>query len=101
LLTYEDVMADSSAARLIVPAHVVVRELPETTVLLNAQTGRYFTLDAIGTAAWRLLRAGSPLEQVYRVLLDDYDAPDDVLRRDVDALIERLTVAGLLERNDV
>jgi hypothetical protein len=92
-------MAESATERLTIPGHVVVREMPDATILLNAQTGRYFTLDAIGAATWRLLRAGADLDDVCRTLAGDYDAPDDVLRRDVGALIEELIAAGLLERS--
>ncbi|MCC7007764.1 MAG: PqqD family protein [Acidobacteria bacterium] len=85
-------------ARVTVPAHVVVRIMRDTTVLLNSRTGRYFTLDDVGTSAWNLLVVSPSLGEAYDALLREYDVAPDDLRRDLDALVDRLVVEGLLER---
>jgi hypothetical protein len=65
-------------------------------VLFNAETGQYFSLDDVGTRVWSLLTTSTDLQSVYDALLSDYQVAPDVLRRDLDALIERLESRGLV-----
>jgi len=83
--------------RLRVPAHVVGRVVDGAAVLFNAETGQYFALDDVGTRVWSLLTTSVDLPSVYDALLSDYDVAPDVLRRDLDALIERLRSRGLVQ----
>jgi hypothetical protein len=91
-------MSDSHAAdRLVIPTRVVARAIGTSTVLLNVETGRYFTLDEIGTRAWAVLTRSPSLQAAYDTLLAEYAAEPDVLRRDLDDLVASLREAGLIE----
>jgi Coenzyme PQQ synthesis protein D (PqqD) len=83
--------------RLRVPSGVVTRVVDGATVLLNASTGRYFTLDEIGSRAWALLTSSSSIQQAYEALLLEYAAEPEQVRRDLETLIDSLTARGLLE----
>ena len=83
--------------RLHVPDHVVTRAIKGATVLLNADTGRYFTLDESGARAWAALTASASIDQAYRTLLAEYAVDPEVLRRDLDVLIGGLAAEGLVE----
>jgi hypothetical protein len=52
-------------------------------VLLNLETGIYFGLDPVGTRIWTLLREHESLQQVFEVLLQEYDVPEPVLKADL------------------
>ena len=90
-------MAVSASDRLVVPTGVVARIVKGQTVLLNADTGRYFALDEIGSRAWTLLTSLSSVDAAREALQAEFLADPADLARDVDALIERLLESGLVE----
>ena len=80
----------------LVPAHrVVTRVVGGATVLLNARTGATFSLDEVGTIAWRHLTTKPSLRAAYDALLAEYDVDEVTLRRDLEDLIGRLVSSGL------
>ena len=74
---------------------VVFRELEGEMVLLNLETGIYFGLDPVGTRIWTLLREHESLQQVFEVLLQEYDVPEPVLKADLLRLAREFTSHGL------
>jgi hypothetical protein len=80
-----------------IPDRVVAREVDGGMVLLNADTGRYFSLDAIGTRVWALLGAQPSVEAICLALSTEFDVDAVQLRADVRALVETLAAHGLLE----
>ena len=61
--------------------------------LLHVASGRYFGLNHTGVIVWRALEAGTdPLENVASHWPD---VPREQLRADIDALLKRLSDAGL------
>lgn len=78
--------------------HVVWVRQDDATVLLDAERGRYYTLNEVAGRVWELLAAGEPVLEVLTSLRDEFDAPATVLETDVAALLEELLVAGLIER---
>ena len=74
---------------------VVFRELEGEMVLLNLETGIYFGLDPVGTRIWTLLREHESLQQVFEVLLQEYDVPEPVLKADLLRLARELSSHGL------
>jgi len=74
---------------------VVFRELEGEMVLLNLETGIYFGLDPIGTRIWTLLRERESLQQVFEVLLQEYDVPEPVLKADLLRLAREFSSHGL------
>ena len=74
----------------------VVRDLDGESVILNVQSGIYFGLDRIGTRIWQLIDELGDLDSIVRVMEEEYDAERDVLRADVEALIEALLEKRLI-----
>ena len=74
---------------------VVFRELEGEMVLLNLETGIYFGLDPTGTRIWMLLREHESLQQVFEVLLQEYDVPEPVLKADLLRLAREFSSPGL------
>lgn len=83
--------------RVSVPAHVLVRQVEGELVLLNLQNQRYFGLDEVGTRMWTVLTAAESVQTAYETLLAEYDVEADLLRQNLQELIEHLRANGLLE----
>ena len=86
----------SFADRASVPSHVLVRLLDLESVLLNVQTERYFGLDETGTRMWQVVTAAPTIGAAYQQLLEEYDVDEQLLRADLNGLLERLIENGLL-----
>lgn len=77
---------------------VVHRALGSEVVLLDLASGRYFGLNATGSAFWEALgNEGNSLEQITQVLLSRFDVEEQVLRRDLDSLLVQLSREGLVQ----
>lgn len=83
--------------RFVVPKNVLVREVDGEAVILNIESERYFGLDDIGTRIWSALTAANSAQEAYETLLKAYDVDPDILRQDLNELIEKLMANGLLE----
>jgi hypothetical protein len=70
--------------------------LDRETVLLNLESGVYFTLNAAGTVVWELLAAGRTLEEVLSALCARYDISEETARADLTALLAQLCQEGLV-----
>ncbi|HKY48350.1 MAG TPA: PqqD family protein [Acidimicrobiia bacterium] len=81
------------------PPHVYNRAVDGQMVLLNLETEQYFGLDAVGTNIVTRLTEQSP-ESAIEDLLGDYQVDPQVLRRDIEELLEKLMAAGLLVRSE-
>jgi hypothetical protein len=78
--------------------HVVWVRQADATVLLDAERGRYYTLNEVAGRIWELMAAGEPVLEVLTSLQDEFNAPATALEGDVAGLLEQLLVAGLIER---
>jgi hypothetical protein len=79
---------------------VLVRELADETVLLNLNTETYFSLDDAGARLWSRLTSSPSIQAAYDALLTEYDVAPDVLRHDLEALLQQLLDHDLLELKD-
>ena len=87
----------SFSDRLRVAEHVLYRELDGESVLLNLQTESYYGLDDVGTHMWRLLTTNETIQGSYERLVEEYDASESQLEKDLRALIGELIEHGLVE----
>ena len=75
----------------------VFRDLDGEAVILHLASGTYFGLNSVGTRIWQLMEQDGRLTVVLGELREEYDAPPDVLERDLLELVERLVEARLGE----
>lgn len=85
-----------STTKISVPKHVLARELDGESVLLNLDSGDYYGLDQVGTRMWTLLSQSGDVETAYGVLLGEYDASAELLRKDLEELLDDLVSHQLL-----
>lgn len=66
------------------------------TVLLNLSTGRYYTLNRVGSAIWEACTGTQSLESIHTILCGRFDAPPERIADDLFALVTHLSHEGLL-----
>jgi len=66
------------------------------TVLLNLGTGRYYTLNRVGTAIWEACTGTQTLQMIHTTLCGRFDAPPERIADDLFALVTHLSHEGLL-----
>jgi hypothetical protein len=81
-----------------VPGHVVYREFPEQSVVLNLDRGDYHGLTRSASVAFALLASGETLAAVAQALSKRYRLSSAQAQTDVSRLCASLLQRGLLER---
>jgi hypothetical protein len=76
--------------------HVQGTVLDGETVLLDLNTGRYYTLNRIGTAIWERCTGAQSLQQIHTALCERFEAPAERIADDLLALVTKLGHEGLL-----
>ena len=68
--------------------------------MLALDSGRYFTLNEVGTTVWELCDGATTLSSVVEAVCAEFDAPAAVIEADVVELVEELLEEGLLVRQE-
>jgi len=95
-----EVNQDSTAwERFVMTPHPDVQcsVLDGEAVLLNLETGSYFTLNSLGTVAWELFNGERTLTHVHAAICERFDVREDVARQDLLSLVSHLAQEGLIQ----
>ena len=76
---------------------VLSQEVDGETVLLNLNNESYFGLDPTGTRIWQLIRDLGDLDDVYAVMLEEFNVSEEQLQQDLKQLVKKLVDAGLVQ----
>ena len=76
---------------------VAWRKVADEAVILDTETAAYFSLDGAGLLIWELLSKKLSLEKIAAAVAAEYDAPEAVIRKDLDALLKSLKKEKLIE----
>lgn len=79
-----------------IPEQVLTSKVGDETVLLNLQTGMYYSLDPVGTRFIELLQRTSRLDEVHHALLEQFDVSTAKLEADLLKLSQDMLTRGLL-----
>lgn len=82
-----------------VPQHnpdVQSTTLDGETVLLNLSSGRYYTLNRVGTAIWERCSGHQSLQEIHAALCGRFEASSERIADDLLALVTHLGHEGLL-----
>ncbi|GEM_PF-1858242 len=85
--------------RIVPNSNVLFHRYGEEAVLLNLDTESYFSLNDTAIRMWELLSAHT-LDDACAALAEEYDAPLDMIREDVLALVASLQGAQLITVNE-
>ena len=99
LLTTDPRVVLSLASRPLRRERVLVQGADDETMLLDLDGGTYFALNEVGARVWELCDGQRSVADIATILIDEYDAPDEVIERDVLDLLteleaEQLVIAG-------
>lgn len=79
-----------------IPDEVVFEVLEGEAVVLNLETGIYFTLNPVGTRIWQLIEEHGDLAKVRESMISEYEVGEEALDRDIEALMRELVEKGLV-----
>jgi hypothetical protein len=77
-------------------ANVQGTTLDGETVLLDFSSGRYYTLNRVGSAVWERCTGSETLQDIHATLCARYDASPERIADDLLALVTQLGHEGLL-----
>ena len=86
----------SLESRVAINDDVVSRELDGEAVILNLESGTYFSLNQVGTRIWSLLQDDGSLRRTFDVIHQEYDVAQEILERDILRLLEELLAKDLV-----
>lgn len=69
-----------------------------TLVLLDVDSGVYYSLEQVGARAWELIDGSRTVGQIVECIGEEYDAARDEIERDVESLVAELALANLVDR---
>jgi|TARA_R110002153_G_scaffold105931_1_gene244929 hypothetical protein len=86
--------------QLVLKDGLLIQKVVDEMVILEPQTGDYFTLNSIGALMLEQLQAGSSSEQVAQIISDEYDVSAQQVAQDLAELLGNLEQAGLAQKQD-
>jgi hypothetical protein len=81
----------------VVTDDVVSCDLDGEAAILNIKDGVYYGLDPIGAKIWNLIQKPILIDNVLKVIMDEYDVDKDRCKNDVLELVEKLIDNGLVK----
>jgi hypothetical protein len=75
---------------------VLAQEADGEMVLLDVAAGSYFALNEVGSRVWGLCDGQRAVAEIRDAIAEEFDAPLDVIERDVRGLLEDLGGDGLV-----
>ncbi len=66
------------------------------TVILDTASGKYFSLEGVGSTLWEALQEPRSFGELTATVLERYDVGAETAERDVNALLSNLKEAGLV-----
>jgi hypothetical protein len=76
--------------------HIISVDHGDRTVLLDAETEQYFSLNITGREVWALLCDGTTRDDITRHLSEKYGSDSSRVSHDVDDMLGRLIRLGLV-----
>lgn len=98
-ITTKEMQSDQWVKNSVVIPHTAVQcsVLDGEAVLLNLETGAYFTLNRVGTVSWELFDGKRTLDQVHVEICNRFDVRDDIAWQDLLLMIQHLDQEGLIQ----
>jgi len=81
---------------MIINSEIIAKELQGETVLLNKESGDYFTLNNMGTEVYNCICDGMETGEIIDLLFGKYDIEYDKLKADIISLIDKMKEKNIL-----
>lgn len=72
-------------------------EIDGETLIINAETGYYFSLDGVGTLIWSMLADGVDEPDMVARIVSEYEVEESTARDDLQALVDALAGEELVD----
>lgn len=76
--------------------NVIFTVVDDQAILLDQETGKYYSLNAVGTRIWVLLEEHGQIEKVFEQILAEFDVEPDRLKEDLERIMPIFLENGLL-----
>ncbi|NJM75617.1 MAG: lasso peptide biosynthesis PqqD family chaperone [Acaryochloridaceae cyanobacterium RU_4_10] len=78
----------------------VSSDLAGESVILNLKSGTYFGLNEVGSSIWQLIQEPKAVCDICNAILEEYEVDAQTCESEVQALLEDLLAAQLVEIRD-
>jgi hypothetical protein len=75
----------------------VWRIVDDEALIVDLESGGFFSLDRVGTEVWKGLQDGLDLAQIVDAIAGKYGVDEQTVQRDVSELLEDLNREGLMD----
>jgi hypothetical protein len=75
---------------------VITQQVKEETVLFHMSTGKYYSLNEVGSRTWSLFEHHCTISEIAALLASEYDASAETIEQDLEPLVDELIRDGLL-----
>ncbi|MDX9960490.1 MAG: PqqD family protein [Aliarcobacter sp.] len=83
-------------SKVILSNNVFAQEIDDETIILDAITQEYFSLNEIGKVIWSLLSENKNLEEIKAQMLEMYEVPEEQLEKDLLNFLQALAKKSLI-----
>ena len=83
-------------SKVILSNNVFAQEIDDETIILDAITQEYFSLNEIGKVIWSLLSQNKNLEEIKAQMLEMYEVPEEQLEKDLLNFLQAMAKKGLI-----
>ena len=84
-----------------VSGHVHHVRMDDQIIVADMRSGHYLGLDGVGARVWELLGDNVGREAILERLYAEYEVPMEVLKRDIEALLQDLLQRRLIEQEQI
>jgi hypothetical protein len=81
-----------------VSSEAICQKVSGEMVILDLNSESYFGLNETGCRIWQLLEAGYAIPDILQTLTDEFDVSRQELETDLQALLDALEAAGLIQQ---
>jgi len=67
------------------------------TVMMHPESGKYFSLNPVATRIWEMLETPKTIEDLVKVLLDEFEAQPEVCKKETTEFIRILLEKEMLD----
>ena len=77
---------------------IIWAEIECETLIINTDTGFYYSLDEVGCTVWNLLAYGHEEDEIVLAITSQYEVDETTARQDLCRLLENLQREQLIEK---
>jgi hypothetical protein len=71
--------------------------MDQETVMMHPESGKYFSLNPVATRIWELLITPHTLDDIVKILLDEFEVEPQICKNETKEFIEKLLEKDILE----